>query len=377
MSNYNATNPSEKSGALLDRRSFVYAALGAAGLAAFGGFAGCSGGGSANTNADGRGLGAATRTIVTENGQDLTELYTYTRTDCGITPYLVADQKGYFAEEGVKLVYTGTIGYDQQLATVVSGQNDLGDAHPNELALFVQGGAPVKGVSRDDLEPTDEALAEHRHMKYFVVADSPIKGWEDLKTFKDGTGKIQINGHIPSCSTFVPAAIFDNYGIPRERLETVTFESDREALQAVSQGNIDIAQVHPPFYKLAADSGLRQIGDSYDAGLGQTTGTALYYFADKTIEEEPDLVQAFVNAITKAQIWANKPENFDEAAQITAEALDVEATVTHYYAPDTKIIDAEIQPWIDDLVASGFLEKGEIEVADIVTHRFENPEIHA
>jgi ABC-type nitrate/sulfonate/bicarbonate transport system substrate-binding protein len=173
----------------------------------------------------------------------------------------------------------------------------------------------------------------------------------------------------------VPGAIFDSYGISRDRLKFVTFESDQESLQAVSQGDITIAQVHPPFYKLAEESGLRQIGDSFDAGLGATTGTALYYFTDQFIAEHPDLVQKFVNAITKAQIWANLPENFDEAAQITAEALNVEATVTHYYADDTLIIDSEIQPWIDDLVATGFLKEGELEVSDIVTHQFENSAI--
>ncbi|MDR1082562.1 MAG: ABC transporter substrate-binding protein [Coriobacteriales bacterium] len=341
---------------------------GAGGVA--GGDDGGGGGGGAAEDAS-----LAERTVV-EDGKELVEIYTYTRTDCGITPYLVADQKGYFADEGIKLVYTGTIGYDQQLATVVSGQNDLGDAHPNELALFVQGGAPVKGVSRDDIEPLDEALAEHRHMKYFVTEDSPITSWEDVLTYEGGSGEVLINGHIPSCSTFVPGAIFDNYGISRDRLTTVTFESDREALQAVSQGDITIAQVHPPFYKLAEESGLRQIGDSFDAGLGATTGTALYYFSNQFIEEHPDLVQKFVNAITKAQIWANEPEHFDEAAQITAEALTVEATVTHYYADDTLIVDHEIQPWIDDLVATGFLKEGEVEVSDIITHQFENPEIH-
>jgi ABC-type nitrate/sulfonate/bicarbonate transport system substrate-binding protein len=313
---------------------------------------------------------------VSVNGKELTEIFTYTRTDCGITPYLVADQKGFFEEEGLKLTYTGTIGYDQQLATVVGGQNDLGDAHPNELALFVQGGAPVKGVSRDDIEPLDDALADHRHMKYYVTEDSPLHSWDDLAAYiADGHDQVKINGTIPSCSTFVPGAIFDRFGIDRSHLQTVTFESDRESLQAVSQGNIDIAQVHPPFYQLALDSGLRQIGDSFDAGLGATTGTALYYFTDDFIAEHPEVVQKFVNAITKAQIWANQPEHFDEAAQITAKDLNVDATLTHYYADDTLIIDSEIQPWIDDLVVSGFLTTGEITPADIVTHQFQNDAI--
>jgi ABC-type nitrate/sulfonate/bicarbonate transport system substrate-binding protein len=173
----------------------------------------------------------------------------------------------------------------------------------------------------------------------------------------------------------VPSTIFDKFGIGRERIKFVTFDSDRQALQAVDQGAIDIAQVHPPFYKLGFESGLRQIGDSFDAGLGATTGTALYYFSNKYIDEHPDRVQAFVRAITKAQIWANKPENRAKAAQITAEGLNVDAVQTHYYANDTTIIDEEIQPWIDDLVKGGFLKEGDLTPADLVTHAFNDPSV--
>lgn len=316
------------------------------------------------------------KTAVGANGKELTEIRTYTRTDCGITPYLVADQLGFFEEEGVKLVFTGTLGYEQQLSSVISGDNDIGDAHPNELALFIQGGAKVKGVSRDDIEPLDPEEKDYRHMKYFVAADSPIQSWEDLKTYKEGQ-QILINGQIPSCMTFVPGAIFDKFGLDRDRIKYVTFDSDQQGLQAVSQGDIDIAQVHPPFYKLAQDSGLRQIGDSFDAGLGATTGTALYYFSDQYIEEHPDRVQAFVNAITKAQIWANKPENRKQAAEITAKELNVDSATTHYYADNTDIIDEELQPWIDDLVTGGFLKEGELAPADLVTHQFYNEKIKA
>ncbi|OPY58894.1 MAG: NMT1/THI5 like protein [Pelotomaculum sp. PtaU1.Bin035] len=306
--------------------------------------------------------------------KELAEIRTYTRTDCGITPYLVADQKGFFAEEGLKLVYTGTVAYPQQLASVLNGNNDIGDAHPNELAMFIKGGAKVKGVSRDDLEPIDEVNAEYRHMKYFVSKDSAIKSWKDIQNYKVGQ-QILINGTIPSCTTFVPSNIFDRYNLDRNRLKFVTFDSDQQALQAVTQGDIDIAQVHPPYYNLAKEIGLVQIGDSFDAGLGAATGVALYYFPDKYIAEHPDRVQAFVRAITKAQIWANQSQNRKEAAEITAKALNVNSTGTHYYAFDTSIPEEQIQPWLDDLVYGGFLKEGELAVADIITHQFEDPSV--
>ncbi|MDR3254115.1 MAG: ABC transporter substrate-binding protein, partial [Synergistaceae bacterium] len=159
--------------------------------------------------------------VVSDNGKELTVIRTFTRTDCGITPYLVADQIGFFAEEGLKIVYTGTVDYNQQLATILNGDNDIGDAHPNELAMFIKGGAAVKGVSRDDIEPLDEKDVDYRHMKYFVKADSPIKTWSDLVEYRVGS-EILINGTIPSCSTFVPSTIFDKFGIGRERIKFVT-----------------------------------------------------------------------------------------------------------------------------------------------------------
>jgi ABC-type nitrate/sulfonate/bicarbonate transport system substrate-binding protein len=313
---------------------------------------------------------------VIENGKELQIIRTYTREDCGITPYLVADQLGFFEEEGLKLEFTGVLGYDQQLASVLTGSNDLGDAHPNEIAQFVKEGATIKGVSRDDLEPPvgDEANADYRHMKWFINADSPFKSWEDLKNWEPDR-KIKISGRIPSCVTFVNNAIFKAYGIPLDRIEYVTFDSNLLALQAVEQGNIDIAVVHPPYYKHAKDSGFYELGDSMDAGLGETTGTAFYYFSDAYIAANPEIVQKFVNAITRAQIWSNRPENRAKAQEITAVELGVDVAQIHYYADDTLVIDDEVQPWIDDLVENGILAEGELKPSDIITHDFENKSI--
>jgi len=308
----------------------------------------------------------------TAEGKKLVEIRTYTRQDCGVTPYLVADQEGFFAEQGLKIIFTGTVDYPQQLASILNGNNDIGDAHPNELAMFIKGGATVKGVSRDDLEPMKPQDAQYRHMRYYVSKNSPIKSWEDIKKYKVGQ-KILMNGTIPSCTTFVPSIIFDRYALDRTRLKFVSFDSDQQALQAVEQGDIDIAEVHPPYYHLAKETGLVQIGDSSDSAMGPGTAVALYFFSDKYLKEHPDRVQGFVNAITKAQIWAL--HHHEEAAAMTSKALNLTATGTHYYASDTAVPEDELQPWIDDLVKGGFLKKNELKPADLVTHQFYNPSI--
>ena len=68
------------------------------------------------------------------------------RTDvtCTATPYRVADVKGFFAEEGLKIEFTGQLGEGQTLLpTVLNGTNDIGEAHPNALATYINEGAAI------------------------------------------------------------------------------------------------------------------------------------------------------------------------------------------------------------------------------------------
>jgi ABC-type nitrate/sulfonate/bicarbonate transport system substrate-binding protein len=346
----------------LSRRDFAVL-LGAAGFSTLAlSLTGC-GGGSGSASAHGL-------PTVTEDGKELQVIRTWKHPSCDATPYLVVDQLGFAAEEGIKLDFTGVIAYDQYLPSVINGTNDLGDAHPNQLAMYIKEGAPVKAVARMDIDAVDPALAVHRHMRYYVRADSPIKTWKDLETFNNG-GEVIINGIDPSCISFVPNSIFDNNGLDRNRITLVYF-GDAEALQALDQKDIDIAQVHAAVFDLADKSGYRLIGDSVDAGVGAASGTALYFFTEEFIKNHPDAVQSFVNAITKAQRWIDDPANFDAGAKLTAESIGTEVAYTHYFSDSTEIIDSDIQYWIDELVRGGHLKEGEITVDDLIDHSFYN-----
>jgi ABC-type nitrate/sulfonate/bicarbonate transport system substrate-binding protein len=304
----------------------------------------------------------------TAANNNLITITTYTRKDCTSTPILVADEKGFFAAQGLQIKFTGELKQPQILPSILNGNNDFAEAHPNALAMYIAGGATIKGVARSIIEPPASVNPKYRHMWYFVKPGSPIKSWSDLKNYKVGQ-QITINGIAPSCESFIPSVIFDKYGIGRKRIKLVTFDTDQEALQALEQGSIDIAQVHPPFYKMATDSGLVRIGDSSDSGLGEAAGLYLYYFTDSFINQHPDIVQKFVNAVTQAQIWANAHPV--EASAITSKGIGVTATGTHYYSENTVIPEAQVALWVNDLVKNGFLKPGQVTMADMITHRFE------
>jgi len=303
-----------------------------------------------------------------EDNANLIPIKTYTRKNCTSTPVLVADTKGFFKEQGLRLVFTGELKSTEILPSVLNGNNDFAETHPNALATYVAGGAPIKAVGRAIIEPGPEVDPKFRHMRWFVRSDSGIKSWEDLVNYKKGQ-KLNHNGLAPSCTTFLASTIFDKYGIGRDRLNFINFDTDQAALQALEQGNIDIAAVHPPLYKLAEESGLTLIGDSSDSGLGEAAGVYLYYFTEAFIKEKPEIVLRFAKAMQKAQVWAN--QNPEEAAKITADFIGSNGNASHWYAASTVMVEEQLKPWVDDLVANGKLREGQIKISDLLTHEFE------
>jgi ABC-type nitrate/sulfonate/bicarbonate transport system substrate-binding protein len=318
---------------------------------------------------------SATESATVAEETELFPVKTATRKDCTLAPYIVAVEKGFFAEEGLELVWTGEIPDSEVLTSVVTGVNDFHDTHPNQLALWVRGGAKVKAVGRSIIEPDPDAIGdtEHRllHMWYYVNDDAwnaGVKTVADLGGYKSGE-KLKSAGWTNTCESFILENIFDKNRVPRSNFEWIGMDSDTSKIEALKLGQVDIIGVHPPFYDAAEEAGLHKIADSWDAGLGEATGTYLYFFSDDFIEEYPDKVQAFVRALDKAQKWANA--NREETAKLTGEFIGQEVKGNHYYSETTVIPEDGIKPWIDDLVKSGTLKEGEIEIGDIVTHQFE------
>jgi ABC-type nitrate/sulfonate/bicarbonate transport system substrate-binding protein len=320
--------------------------------------------GAVSGTSEGTGAAAAAST----EAPKLVTLKTSTKKNCSSTPYVVGERKGFFAEEGLNVEYTGELTTAQELPAVLNGTNDFTGALPNSLATYVAGGAAVKAVTMSVIDPPEDVDPKFRHMRFYVSPKSGVKTWTDFLNYKKGE-KLTISGTVPSCSSFIPSQIFDHFSLDRTRLQFVTLETDTAAIQAAQQGNLDIAGIHPPFYRLAGDSGLVLVGDSADSGLGPAAGVSVFYFRDDFIAANPDPVQRFVNAIKKAQDWANN--NTDESVALTAEYIGKEVTATHYYYTGKGFPENFIQPWIDDLVASNALKKDQIKVTDLITNQFQ------
>ncbi|HWJ04115.1 MAG TPA: ABC transporter substrate-binding protein [Verrucomicrobiae bacterium] len=300
-------------------------------------------------------------------GKELLPVKTWTRKDCTLTQWLVTEKLGYFAEEGIKLVFTGETQPAQQLPSILSGENDVGDWHPNTVAVAKAGGAKLIGVAPAYIEPGPDADIIFRHMWWFINPKSGVKSFSDLK---NKPGKIKFSTITKNiCADFLGNLIADKYGVPRDKIEWVTMP-DIQAIQAVKNGLIDVAGVHPPFYKGMLEAGMVKIADSSDAGLtGPTAGIGGYFFSEDFVRKNPETVRRFVRAIIRGQKWAN--EHPDQAAKWTKEAIGMPVTGVHYYSETSKIDEASIAPWITELENGAVIPKGKITPADLVTHEFE------
>lgn len=300
--------------------------------------------------------------------KELIPIRTQTYKTCTATPWIIADKKGFLEKEGLKLVFTGELGTNQLLPSILNGNNDVGGAQPNYIAVAKAGGARITAVSRSQIEPEPELDPKLRHMRWYVNPNSRIKSIADLKNYKPKE-KLKTNGTENSCSTFLLNTLFDKFGVSRDRFEWVTLSTDVQAIQSVSQGIIEVAGVHPPYYKSAEDAGLLLIADSADTDLGETAGASLYYFTDEYIKKNPETVKKFVKAMAEAQKYAN--EHPEEAQELTEAFIGVPVTGVHYYTTSTKTPEQSLIPWIADLEKSGALKPGQIKPSDIITHQFE------
>jgi ABC-type nitrate/sulfonate/bicarbonate transport system substrate-binding protein len=299
---------------------------------------------------------------------DLFEIKTWSRKDCSLTPWLVAERFGYFAEEGIKIVYTGETQPALQIPSILRGNNDIGSGHPNTLAVADSVGAKLVAVMKATTDPVPAYDARFRHMWWFVNPGKypNVKKLSDLKNVPGKLKFSTINKNM--CSDFLANLLADKYGIPRDKIEWVSMP-DIQAAQALKQGLIDVSGVHPPVYKGMQDAKQVKIADSIETDLGSTAGLTYYWFTAGYIKKHTNEVAGFVRAIRRGQRWANA--NPVQAAKWVEEAIGIPVTGNHYYAEDATIVEKEIDPWLRYLEENKIITKGKVTITSLITHQFE------
>lgn len=271
-------------------------------------------------------------------------------------PMYVAVEEGYFQEEGLDIELVTGFGADKTMTAVLAGEADIGFMGSESSIYTYNEGAQDYVVNFAQLT---------QRAGNFLVAreEMPDFTWEDLK------GKTVLGGRKGG----MPEMVFE-YVLKQNGMDP---ETDLVINQSIDFGSTAAAFAEG---KTAADftvefepgaTSLEMEGKGYVvASLGEDSGYVPYtaFSAKKSyIEENPDVIQGFVNALQKGMDYVQKhtPEEIATVIEPQFPETDKEtitAIVKRYYDQDTwkenLIFDKESFELLQNILESaGELEK--------------------
>ena len=278
----------------------------------------------------------------------------------GFMTNIVADDLGFFKEEGIKIEFVGDTGKITGFQLIEQGLVDCVYSHPDSIAQARIAGADVKGVAPDVVD--NEQIP---HVQYIVRADSDIKSLEDVKD-----KKFAIATNV-ACYDGFPTYYLKTHGIETGEIEWVTLATPGQGEQSLDQGLVDVVASHPPYAGKALASGtVRKIATSWDIFHSPGTGLYMTCFSNDFIEAHPKEIQGFVNAMYKTRLWVD--QNLDESKKIVSKYLDLKTDdISSFYYDTNKNVDPKyVSEWYELCETIEKWQPGDITEEEIYTNEF-------
>ena len=242
-------------------------------------------------------------------------------------PQYAAIELGYFKDEGIDLTLVNGGGADKVMTALISGDADIG---------FMGSEASIYVYAEGAEDPVVNFAQLTQRAGNFLVAreEMPEFSWNDLK------GKTVLGGRKGGMPEMVFEFILKENGIdPASDLE-INQSIDFGATAAAFSENLgDFTVEFEP-----GATALETEGKGYVvASLGEDSGYVPYtaYSAKQSfMEEHPETIQSFVNALQKGMdyVQSHTPEEIAKAIEPQFPESDLETIttiVTRYYDQDT------------------------------------------
>jgi ABC-type nitrate/sulfonate/bicarbonate transport system substrate-binding protein len=206
-------------------------------------------------------------------------------------------------------------------------------------------------------------------MEYFVRSDSDLNG-SNLKQLEGKT--VSLNS-LKGCAEFILKDYLVKNDVDITKVKFLT-QSESQMPQALEQGEVDLAVIHPPLNGvLRTDPALRVAFSDYD-NSGEDGGLAPISASGKFIRKYPEQTREFIGILGKVANWANAhPEEYRETvARLTG--LPKEQVTKHYYANNLILDEEQTGFWwgLADRVGTLTPEEAALRPEDIATNEY-NP----
>ncbi len=246
-------------------------------------------------------------------------------------PLVIAQQRKYFADEGLEVEIAAFAGGSKALQSLMGGSSDVASgAYSNTLTMAAKGQKLKNFVVQVRYPALTIAVSKR-------VADR-YKSPKDLKGMKIGVS-------APGSSThMIVNHLLSKGGLTSDDVSIIGVGTSAGAVAAMEKGDIDaIINSDPVMTKLEADNAVTVIAETrtskgtMDLFGGPYPEASLYATAD-FIAKNPNTIQALTNAIVRATLWMQRASIEDIAANVPPEHMLGEKDL--YLASHKKIQEA-------------------------------------
>lgn len=264
-------------------------------------------------------------------------------------PQYVSIEKGFFEEEGLDIELSVGQGADKSMTALISNSADI-------ALLGTEAGIYVYNEGKEDFPKAFAQLTQRAGNFLVSRKEEPNFKWEDLK------GKSLIGGRTGGMPQLVLEYVLKNNNIKiGEDLDIITnisFESTAGAFQ----GDIgDYTVEFEPTATALENSGAGHVVASLGTESGYIPYT-VYMATSEYIENNPEIIQKFTNAVYKGQQWVDTHSSKEIAEVIYPhfQESDVETLtkiIERYKSQDTwktdPLFEEEGLTLIQDIMESG------------------------
>ena len=253
----------------------------------------------------------------------------------GFLGLFLANEQGWFEQEGLALDMTIMSGGAEVLPAMIGGSLDMGITNSFTHVTGRDQGFDVKAVAGGSTERVGSPT--HAIM---VRADSPIQSARDLEGRTMATNTFNNIDHVMQMTWL------QNNGVDPRRVNIVEVPFPQHAA-ALSQGRVDAIGPAEPFTTIAASQGARVLGYHY-TDTNPRTLLAYYAGLGDWLNRNGDTARRFARAIHRANAFLNENPDDRRAAAVRLLNLSPDlAPSVNWDEFETRVDPALIQWWID------------------------------
>ena len=243
------------------------------------------------------------------------------------SPLYVAINEGFFEEEGINIDLSTGQGADKTMQQLLSGNVDIGFSGPEQAVYIYNQGREDYPVVFGQLTQRDGSFLVGRE-----VEDN--FDWESLK------GKELIGGRPGGIPEMALEYVLKENGLdPLTDVNMVTNIDFTATSGAFKSGTGDYVALFEPTATMLENDG----GGNIVASIGESAGNIAYtcfYTTKSYMDENPEVLQKFTNAIYKGQQWVKEHTSDEVAESIVSYFPGTDEVVIAQVIDNYKSIDA-------------------------------------